>query len=101
MPNYKRYSVVEPWLLDRTFEHEEDDVRTFVVVEVADLKDKRNGDVFTAGAWRVRFTRLAGEEVQKPPYKTKTWFGETAWNSAERYALDSIFALRNGKDVPS
>ena len=101
MPNYKRYEVCSSWLLDHDYEHEADGVRTLVVVETADLRDKRTGDLFREGAWRVRFARVVASATVKPPYKTKTWFGETAWDHAQRYALDSLHALRLGREVPA
>ena len=106
MPNYNRYSAIEPWRLDNAeLDHTDDNgIRTIIVVEVADLKDKQTGDVFTDGAWRVRFARTEPCEsgaVKVPAPKTKTYFGETASHSAIRYANDAHWALRIGKEVPA
>lgn len=97
MPNYKRYEVVGKWSVSTEHAPNGDVV---ITTETAQLKDKQTGDVFTDGAWRVRFTNY-GKGGDAKIGKTKVWFGETAWMSAERYARDAYFALQAGREVPA
>lgn len=70
--NTKRYEVVGDWS-----EHDSDEVSR---VLVADLRDKRNGDTFRDGAWRI-VDKSTGRIV-------RTFFGEVAWSDAERLFHD-------------
>ena len=70
----QRYAISKEW---QTI-----NVGRVCLIEIADLTDTRDGRIYHAGAHRVRITTpVAG-------FRTKTFTGETAWCSAERYADD-------------
>jgi hypothetical protein len=60
------------------------------IIQDADLRDTRNGSVYTDGAKRVIDSRT-GKRVG-PVFK-----GESAWAAAERQASDSYLKVRYGR----
>lgn len=58
------------------------DDRAEVVVKVADLLEKRSGHVWSNGAYKVQLTNVPG-------MRSKTFYGESAWSDAARYAEDA------------
>lgn len=58
-----------------------------ISVKVADLLEKGLGHLWPEGAYKVQLTNVPG-------MRTKTFYGETAWSDAERYASDA--ALKCG-----
>jgi len=93
-----RYKVHGTWEMNT-----EQTVRDFygdikkgtVVTEIADLLDTRTGNVYRAGAYRVRVLRA---KVKGLP-RGKTFMGETAWSSAESLHRDMVTALQMA-DLP-
>lgn len=81
MVNYKRYSVGS-WSLVYG-EDQSDGITT----ESADLLDKRTGDRFPDGAYRVKV----------PGQRPKVFMGESAWSDAARHAGDARLAKRYGR----
>jgi hypothetical protein len=53
-----------------------------VTVEVADLLEKSSNHVWHSGAYRVTLKDVPG-------MRSKTFYGESAWSAAERYASEA------------
>jgi hypothetical protein len=58
------------------------DDRADITVQVADLLEKRSNHVWRSGAYKVTLRNVPG-------MRSKTFYGETAWSDAARYASDA------------
>jgi hypothetical protein len=90
MPS-RRYEVTGPWSIE-TINHY---AGASVTTEIADLRDKRNGQVYRQGAYRVR---VRCHPVLSGQPRTKSFYGETAWSDAARYADDALWWFRQHAD---
>lgn len=80
-----RYKIDGPWDT-QTVETLRDGVT--MARQTADLRDTRTGALYGDGAHRVT---VDGKAVPGGTFK-----GESAWNAADRLALDIEFAVRGG-----
>lgn len=85
MANTKRYRPDGPWSIDKVYDAA--DVNVTAIIEVSDLVERYTSRRYVNGAWRVRF------EGEAHP-RAKSFYGETAWSDAARYADDEIHKLR-------
>lgn len=81
-----------------------------VVVEVADLTDKRGGHVYRDGAWRVSVHMLEAhsdfrvrlsERTKRGLPARRNFKGESAWAAVNRYVDDVEYALRLNRPLRS
>jgi hypothetical protein len=74
-----RYAAHRHGLVDRGA-----DVQPALIeVKVADLLEKASGHVWNSGAYKVILQNVPGG------MRSKTFYGETAWSDAVRYASDA------------
>ncbi|MCD6056513.1 MAG: hypothetical protein K0Q89_43 [Thermomicrobiales bacterium] len=77
-----RYAAHRHGLVDRG-----DDVQPALIeIKVADLLEKRSEHVWKDGAYKVILQNVPGK------LRSKTFYGETAWSDAARYASDAATA---------
>lgn len=81
--NIDRYSVHGEWRRCASLSAPER--AAAIEVYSADLLEKRSGHIWTAGAHKVVLTKITG-------WRTKTFYGETSWSDAARYAGDAATA---------
>lgn len=86
-----RYKVHGAWEMNKesTVRDVWDERKGTVVTETADALDTRTGNVYHAGAYRVRVLRAKTKGLPRG----KTFIGETAWSDADRLHDDMVSAL--------
>lgn len=81
-----RYQATGSSRLTRTIEVE----GATITEEVMDCRDTRNGTVYTDGCHKVYVTTPSAKHSRKPGTpRSKTFYGESAWSNAARYAEDA------------
>ena len=86
--NKERYAVHGGWrcAVERVYRNrdwpDQDLAPQTITIDIADLLEKRSGFVWSNGAYRVTLKNV-------PDMRSKTFYGETAWSNAARYAADA------------
>jgi len=83
-----RYKVHGAWSIDASTTYPD----RVITIQRADCIDTRNGTIYRDGAYRV----LVDGKAIKGKGGTTPYWGEMAWNDAERKADDLYWAVRNG-----
>ena len=90
----KRYAIVGDWQTsDRYTFTETDDGSVTLLRQYTDIMDRKNGDQYSQGAWRVV---AKYDATGKSHTRAQTFYGESAWANSQRIYDDVIMKVRFG-----
>jgi hypothetical protein len=89
----RRYEVITEWQTSDRYVFDTEDGPVVLYRQYADIRDRKNNDVYSQGAFRV----LAKyQETGKSHTRARTFYGELAWNSSHRLYDDILVKVRFG-----